>query len=177
VAVLRREIDRMQGVLDELLNFSRPLSPLALDRVAPAELLGEVARLHEGVAAQGHVTVAVDPGAETCEEVRCDRRKVLQALVNLVQNAIEASPRGGHITLRAEAAGGQARLSVEDEGPGLSEEIRARVFEPGVTSKRTGSGLGLTIARALARQHGGDVTLERGARGVIASVVLPTGGA
>jgi signal transduction histidine kinase len=174
-AVLRREIDRMHGVLDELLNFSRPLSELSLARVEAAELISEVARLHEGMASAASVTIAAAP-PERAIRVRCDRRKVLQALVNLVQNAIEASPRGAMVKIGFEERGERAAFLVEDEGGGVPAEIRARLFEPGVTSKRSGSGLGLTIARAIAGQHGGDIALEDGARGAVLALLLPVAG-
>ena len=96
-------------------------------------------------------------------------------LINLVQNALDASPAGGIVELEAEPApGGGARVRVLDRGRGIEPALAAAVFSPGVTSKAGGSGLGLTIARALARQQGGDVELApRSGGGTAAVVTLP----
>jgi signal transduction histidine kinase len=172
LAVLRREVDRMQAVLDEFLNFSRPLVPLALGDSDVGALCREVAALHEGMARERGVEIAVHAPAVP---VRCDPRKAKQVLVNLVQNALDASPRGAAVELEAEAeTGGGARIRVLDRGRGLEPALAAQVFSPGVTSKPDGSGLGLTIARALARQHGGEVDLvARPGGGTAAVVTLP----
>jgi signal transduction histidine kinase len=69
---------------------------------------------------------------------------------------------------------GGARVQIQDQGPGVSQEVRARLFEPGATTKERGTGLGLALARGLARQHGGDLRLEnRLAGGCVATLVLP----
>jgi signal transduction histidine kinase len=96
-------------------------------------------------------------------------------LITLVQNALDASPPESVVLLRAtsEPAGG-ARVLVADRGHGLDPGLGRQVFEPGVTTKAQGSGLGLTIARALARQHGGDLTLRsREGGGTEAVLLLP----
>jgi signal transduction histidine kinase len=172
LAVLRREVDRMQAILEEFLNFSRPLVPLAIETADLRALLEEVVEMHEGTLRERDLRVVMS--GEACP-VRCDPRKIKQAVINLVQNAIEASPDGAVVEL--EIAGGEpARACVLDRGPGVAAELAGRVFEPGVTSKARGSGLGLTIARALLRQHGGEVTLApREGGGTVATMTLPAG--
>jgi len=98
-------------------------------------------------------------------------------VINLVQNAMEASPPGELVEIEVEG-GDRVRARVRDRGPGIEAELLGKVFEPGVTTKARGSGLGLTIARALLRQHGGDLTLAaRPGGGTVATMELPAPGA
>jgi two-component system sensor histidine kinase HydH len=155
LTVLRAEVDRMQAIVEDFLNFSRPLAPLVVEDVDVLALVSEVAAMHEGMASEREVELHVT-GEENV--VRCDPRKVKQALINVVQNAIEASPPERAVELDVSGAA-EVCVRVMDRGPGVDSALGDRVFEPGVTSKPKGSGLGLTIARSLLRQHGGELTL------------------
>lgn len=172
LGVLRREVDRMQEILEELLNFSRPLVPLSMEEVELGALARDVARLHEAVAAERSVGVEADLDAPV--SLRCDPRKVRQVLINLVQNALDASPPGERVILRVRAKAQRALVQVLDRGPGVNPEVAERVFEPGVTTKAQGSGIGLVVARGLARQHGGELLLaSRDGGGTVAELTLP----
>jgi signal transduction histidine kinase len=171
--VLQHEIARMEDTLQEFLTFSRPLSPLSQDEVDLLPLCRSVVSLHEGMAYARDVSVSVSSPQPVLAS--CDARKVKQILINLVQNAIEASPPNSRIeiSLRTNDDGG-AQVQVRDQGTGLSEEVRGHLFEPGATTKERGTGLGLALARGLARQHGGELELESGpAGGCVATLVLP----
>lgn len=95
---------------------------------------------------------------------------------NLLDNALRHSPTGGIVRVSAEAGEGEVRVRVRDEGQGVPPEERERVFLPFHRSPQersgTGAGLGLTIARQLARRHGGDVTMDEG-EGACFVVSLP----
>lgn len=171
LGVLRREVDRMQGVLEEFLSFSRPLVPLAQEKVDLAALCREVVAAHEGMAQERNLTLSSHVEQVT---VTCDSRKIEQILLNLVQNALAACPAGTVVELAASQQGNQVEVSVLDRGPGLPPDLADRAFEPGVTNKPQGSGLGLPIARALVRQHGGDLELRaREGGGCVAVLKLP----
>ena len=81
------------------------------------------------------------------------------AVVNLLENAMQATPQGGVITLAGSCHGDLLRLSVRDSGPGITAEMQARIFEPFFTTKGQGTGLGLAIALGVARAHGGGIDL------------------
>jgi signal transduction histidine kinase len=168
---MQEEAVRMQQLLEEFLNFSRPLSPLSLHTVDGVRIGGEVVDLFQGAAEQRQLSLALS-GERV--ELRCDPRKIKQVLVNLVQNALEASPSGGEIAIEVESETERATIRVLDRGHGLAAEIAERVFQPGVTTKPRGSGLGLTIARSIAEQHGGTLILKgREGGGCAAELTLP----
>lgn len=176
MGVMRREIDRMQSILEEFLNFSRPLAPLNLRAVPIRDLVDKVAELHEGLATARHVEIVVTSFGSTT--VTCDPRKVQQILINLIQNAIDASPDSGRIDMRVHDEGPQVIVEVLDEGEGLDPRLGVRIFEAGITTKEHGTGLGLTVARAIAQQHQGDLDLfDRDGGGCRARLVLPREGA
>lgn len=171
--VLLREIARMRRILDDFLNFARPLGELGLRPVDVRELMGALSTLHEGIAAGRGVVLGPPPdGASILLEA--DPRKLEQALINLVQNAIDASPAGAEVSWVARKAGHEVHLGVADRGPGLATEIVDKVGRPGVTTKSTGSGIGLVVVRAIAEQHGGRLELRpREGGGLEALLVLP----
>jgi two-component system C4-dicarboxylate transport sensor histidine kinase DctB len=94
-------------------------------------------------------------------------------LVNLLQNAVQAAGEGGQIMLAVTRAAGTLRLSVTDDGPGVPADLRDTLFQPFVTSKAEGIGLGLAIARDIMRQIGGDLVHESAASGTRFTMIMP----
>ena len=170
VAVLRREVDRMQGILDDFLNFSRPLAPLTVRRVDLGKLTREVVDLHEGIASERMIAMALDVGPHVTAV--CDARKIKQILVNLLQNALDAAKPDTQIDLVVRRQGDQVEVQVLDRGVGLPDGLGERIFEAGMTTKPTGNGLGLPMARSLARQHGGELRLGARLEGVGCAAVV-----
>jgi signal transduction histidine kinase len=112
--------------------------------------------------------------------VRADPDRITQVLTNLLGNALLATPAGGAVTVTGRRADDRAEIAVTDTGVGLAPEDLERVFErfyraPGRARRSAGSGIGLTIARGIARAHGGDVTAssEGRGRGARFTVTLP----
>ena len=172
LTVLRREVDRMQAILEEFLNFSRPLVPLNATSADLGAITRDVCALHTGMSEVREITIDLE--APDPVEVQCDPRKVRQILVNLFQNALDATAARGRVSIRVHALDDCAEVIIDDSGPGLDPAIADRAFEAGVTNKLGGSGLGLNVARGLARQHGGDVLLtNRPEGGCRASLRLP----
>lgn len=170
--VLRAEVERMQTIVEDFLAHARPLVPLAIEEADVAELAREVVAMHEGVAAERNVGL-VTRGTQA--RLRCDPRKVRQIAINLVQNALDASARGATVEMEvARTEGGGVCLRVRDHGAGLDAGVRDKLFQVGATTKPRGTGLGLVVARGLARQHGGELTLESAdGGGCVAELTLP----
>jgi signal transduction histidine kinase len=97
--------------------------------------------------------------------IAADRARLKQALLNLLLNAIEATPHGGWVRIELARERDNIRIAVEDSGPGIPPELRERVFEPFFTTKEGGSGLGLPQVHAVVQQHGGTLEIETGSVG------------
>lgn len=150
---------RIGEITAEQLNFSRRSAdePRA---ITLAEVIdGSLLLLRDQIRQKGLTLErpAADLAATT---VRARHVQLEQVLVNLLQNAVQACAPGGQITLAVEAEGQQVRLSVSDTGPGVPADLRDTLFQPFVTSKSEGIGLGLAIAREIMRQLGGDLLHE-----------------
>lgn len=153
------EVDRLKRIVDEFSQFARLPRP-QLVQVDLSEVVQAVMALyaeHDGLA----YAVTLEPGAQ----VSIDRDQLTQVLVNLVKNAEEAmAGRKGTIQVRVKKAD-PVTLEIEDEGPGIPAELKARLFEPYVTTKAQGTGLGLAIALRICQEHGGRLEVLDGARG------------
>ena len=106
-------------------------------------------------------------------EVRWDGDMVKRALINFVDNAVSALGGKGRIQLSLRPEAGRVLLEVEDDGPGVPEEIRERLFEPYFSTKRKGTGLGLAIVRRIAQDHGGEAHYQPLDQGSRFSLMLP----
>ena len=164
------EIDRMERTIQSLLEFARPASPRREMHDLRATLR-RVGNLVEARAMQQHVAVTLDLGEEPLRLLG-DREQVLQVFVNLFLNAIDAMPTGGRLQVEAhlqqDDSDGQVpsvEVSVCDEGPGVSPEIRDHLFEPFVTSKERGTGLGLAVSNRIVREHKGTIMVDRSPAG------------
>jgi signal transduction histidine kinase len=116
-------------------------------------------------------------GLAALPAIAADASKLRQVLVNLIENAVHAVGTEGEVRVRGEAAGGQVVIAVEDTGPGLDAQVRERLFEPLITTKAKGIGLGLPLVRRIVESHGGTVSYEPSAAGGARFVVrLPIGG-
>lgn len=172
VGVMRREVDRMQTVLDEFLAYSRPLVPLEAKQLDVVELVREVVEMHEGVADERKVRLSIEGDAALA---RFDPRKLRAVLVNLVQNALDASREGGEVRVEVRSAKDGLEIRVLDRGAGIDPNVAGRLFTVGATTKPKGNGIGLPLSRGLVRQHGGELVLEkREGGGAIATVTLPS---
>jgi signal transduction histidine kinase len=158
------EVQHLNGIIQDFLDYARPAEPRRR-AFAVGDVAVEVGEVLKGALSGAHVEYRVDCGDVQLE---ADPAQLRQVLINLVQNAVQAQEeRGGSVVVRAYGRDGAVEVRVEDEGPGITDAARERVFEPFFTTRQSGSGLGLAIARELVRRSGGDLTIEnRVPRGV-----------
>ncbi|HEV2275474.1 MAG TPA: ATP-binding protein [Acidobacteriaceae bacterium] len=166
------EVSRLKGLLTNFLEFARPQPP----RVIASEiglLLESVVKVAWETAKIANVDIRVER-AESLPLVSVDPEQIKQVLLNLVINAVQATPDGGRITLRANQEGDWIWAEVEDEGVGIPAEDLERIFDPFFTTRSNGTGLGLSIAYQIVSQHGGHIATRRNPqRGMTFSVTLP----
>jgi len=154
--MIEQEIRRMERCLQTFLDFARPPKPERRP-VSLATLVERTFALVEGRARKQHVTLHfTHPTVPAIVETDTDQMQ--QLLVNLALNALDAMPRGGSLEVSLGApVHGQIELRVHDTGPGISPDLLPRLFEPFVSSKETGLGLGLVVSRRIAESHGGNL--------------------
>jgi signal transduction histidine kinase len=177
LSIVAAEADRLQSIVDGFLSFSRGLEALSVAPTKPYDISRELSMLLETRASDAEVTLEVSGSPELT--VNADARKVRQALLNLVLNAMQASPRGEAVTIEVgKVAGscteGGAFLRVKDRGQGMTPEVLERIKRPYFTTREGGSGLGIAVARGLAEQHGGRLEYESApGKGTTATIWLP----
>jgi signal transduction histidine kinase len=161
IARVDREIGYLKNVVTDFLEFARRPA-LVLETFAPAQLLREVAELCRPQA--GGSDVQVDCAANLA--ARADRAQVRRALLNLGRNAAVAAGSAGKVVLAARPGDdGRIAWEVRDSGPGVPDEIRAKIFTPFFTTRERGTGLGLAFVQEIARDHGSTVSVERAPEG------------
>ena len=164
---------RIGEITEEQLHFSRRSAEeprtIALDAVIDGSLL----LLRDQIRQKGLVVTRPDQRSAANARVRARHVQLEQVLVNLLQNAIQATGDGGEVALAIAAIEGGLQLSVTDNGPGVPPDLRDSLFQPFVTSKREGIGLGLAIARDIMRELGGDLVHETTATGARFVMTMP----
>jgi signal transduction histidine kinase len=169
------EVDRMNRLVGQFLSYSRsrmedPLSELAGKTPVLATARSVLTMLRPSVEKR-HLTLALElaKGGGFSPEQAAQAESwtaalgdgaFRQVLINLTLNAIQASPEAGRVTLSVKATARQIELQVADEGPGIAEKERQRIFEPFYSTRQTGSGLGLAVSRQIATHAGGSLKLD-----------------
>jgi two-component system sensor histidine kinase HydH len=157
------EVHRLNSIVEQFLSLARPLK-IKPEALRVQAVLNELATLVEGEAQQSKVQIRV-VAPPTLPPLKADREYLRQTLLNLILNGLQAMPKGGTLTLKANTSNGNFLISVTDTGIGIAPENRRRIFEPYFTTKAKGSGLGLAIARRIIEAHGGKITVTNEAGG------------
>jgi two-component system nitrogen regulation sensor histidine kinase NtrY len=163
------EVDALRNLVDEFAQFARlPAAHLTLASLH--EVIEQALSLYDGLFAGVVIERRLDP---RLPPLRLDVDQMKRVVINLVDNAIEATDKKGRVVIATELdpALGRARLSVSDDGPGIAPEDRDRLFVPNFSTKRRGSGLGLAIVSRIVQEHQGTIRVEdnepQGARFVV----------
>ena len=167
---LKERLHELEHQVRDMLIFARGELPLT-DRVTPKMLMQSLQ-----AAAQVHVQDL--PIRWQCDthagELLCNRDTLVGAILNLIENAIQASASDVRLKVHLYARGSHLRVAISDSGSGIDPQVLARLGEPFFTTKATGTGLGLTVVMAVARAHQGELRLRsRPGRGTCAQVILP----
>jgi signal transduction histidine kinase len=159
LGMMESEAERCAGITQKLFNFSHvgsarrektDLGELIIGTIGVLGHVGEYRRKRVEFAAQGQVFAEVHP-----EELK-------QVLLNLLTNALDSIAAGGRVVVELEQADGEATIAVKDDGCGMTEEVRARLFEPFFTKGKEGkgTGLGLAITERIVASHGGRIEAD-----------------
>ncbi|MGQ0586551.1 MAG: ATP-binding protein, partial [Gammaproteobacteria bacterium] len=177
--MLRDEVDRIERVVSSLLNLGRPREK-QIESAPLGPILARAVAFVGPQAREKSIGLERAPGSDapTGESpVACDPELIYQVALNLLVNAIQILPAGGRIEVRAlPPTGAEAGFEVRDDGPGMGEDVRARIFEPYFTRRQGGTGLGLTFVQRVVHEHRGRVTVDSApGLGTTFRVWLPTG--
>lgn len=178
--------DQLQRLAGNIYNSSRvinemlrELADVSRGRISPpetcrlSEVVGAAVDILSPAAAEHGVTIRVS--VDESIELPLERARMERVFLNLISNAIEAMPAGGQVSISAVHKSDGLHVEVRDTGPGIPESVRARLFQPFVTSGKNGLGLGLALSRQALLDHGGDLWAESNGTGAHFHIRLPTG--
>lgn len=167
------QVAHMENMLRDMLYFTRPLE-LNLKTQAIGPLVQEAIALCSAVAEKAGVRLTTDIPDNPDLQPSIDRARVLQVVINLLQNAVQASSPGDEVSVSMKTTSSKVKLRVHDQGAGVTQERLEKIFNPFYTTKQRGTGLGLAISRRIVEAHGGDIKVNSGhGKGSTFEVVLP----
>lgn len=173
---VRESLDRVNHLARNLLSFSKPEMTQSK---RPLDLNEEIERalsFSRYELQRGGVKVVTDL-AESLPPVTAVPGEIQQVLINLLTNARQAmGPSKGNISVRTRADGTAVEIDIADEGPGINRNVAKKIFEPFITTKQEGSGLGLYITRSIIERNGGAITFDSTRKGTTFHVRLPASG-
>lgn len=173
LSAILHDIATVEAVVRDLLEVARP-DQLRLEPADPnAVIAGQLDHLAPQLAHRRiQVTTALQHNPP---QLTLDTQRFGQALLNVIVNACDAMPNGGTLEIATTHADGRFSIEIRDDGTGVDPSVAERVFDPFVSTKRDGVGLGLVNARSVVESHGGTIRLDpRSPRGTIARIMLPT---
>jgi len=172
VNILTSEVENLENIVSEILEFSRNIRKIDLSTFQINDLLEEVVLLMQEKA--NKVNVSIETHLSIVPEIEADRNRIKRVLVNLVQNALEATPQNGKIVLRTQHDNDRVMVSVFNTGEPISEDVLRKIFVPFYTTKTYGTGLGLAICKKIIEdEHSGRIWAEPRPDGTLFCFELP----
>lgn len=175
LSAIKHEVERLSRISEQYLSVARRPRPRLM--IEPADdLVRELVAFVRPELDRSSVSIAVHSNESESYKIPIDESQIRQALLNLIRNAREAMPKGGHIDIRIEKPNeaGFVAIIIDDTGVGIPEEARASIFDPFFTTKQRGTGLGLAVTRDIIEAHGGSISCEpRSGGGTRFQIVLP----
>jgi signal transduction histidine kinase len=166
----QKEIERLTMLLNDFLAFARPPDLHVQDHDVAA-IVRQAVEVERPAAERRGAALALADAEPLVAEV--DAPKLHQVVSNLVRNAVEAVPAGGHVWVMLLPKVESFVIRVDDDGPGIPEDIRSRIYEPFFSTKESGTGLGMSIVHSLVAMHGGTIDLATGPSGTRFDVAIP----
>ena len=170
--IIIEEINNLENILTDILYFARPAEP----KCDLADCNAVIANILEVLAPEleeNKISVECRPAAEL-PLICIDQNQIRRVIINIIRNAIQAMPDGGHITITTRREDPWLTVEIADTGVGVAEGNLDKLFDAFFSSKATGSGLGLTVSAQIINNHGGTIEVMRGApRGTVFVVKLP----
>lgn len=165
------EAERLEGLVVDLLTFARPKEP-TIQSFDLNNLVAEIVDLLSPESNREQVTIKRDGSGQIL--IRSDLDGLRQVLLNVLRNAVEASPKPGAVQIRIKSDKSAVTLEVQDNGPGLGTSDPEELFQPFRTTKAKGSGLGLAVCRQIMDRIGGSISLKNGQdKGAVCSIQIP----
>ena len=153
----QRELEYLGRVVTEFLDYARQ-ARLEVHPVALGPLAQEVAALVAGEAEARSVRLVVE--ADGAPVAAADPEKLRRAILNVLRNAVQATPAGGLVSVLAYEASGRSRLRIRDTGAGMTPDVLDKIFDAFYTTKERGTGLGLALVQKIVDSHGGRIDVE-----------------
>ena len=171
--VIEEEISRINEIVDQFLRFAKPVPPL----LAKADVLSVFEETLQLLRPQIEKNrIIVEKEFRVLPPISMDREQMKQVILNLLLNAVQAMPKGGHLTVRGQVLESDRwiKLSIQDSGIGIPKEDLNKLFDPFFSTKEGGVGLGLSIAHRIVDQHHGKIEVESApGKGTLLAVWLP----
>lgn len=155
--VLKSEVQRVNRIIQQFLRFARP-PQLNLSRIALKDFINQVVILFESQANDKGIHFKTNIDCDV--ELRLDREQMTQAILNLLQNALDATPAGGNIVLACAVSDGTVTIVVQDSGSGIPQDRLGKIFNLYYTTKPSGTGMGLAITQQIVLQHHGTIEVK-----------------